>query len=63
MFAVEYIHNTKRQTGADEDDLPWTRMVPRYTTEQAANDQRDWLALDDDGFIYRTVPVANEVGV
>lgn len=62
MFVVEYIHNTKRQQGVDEDDLPWVRMVERYTTEAAANDQRDWLALDEDGFSYRTVPVANDQG-
>lgn len=55
---IEFIHKSRLATGADPEDLEWTRMLTDYESEEAANDNRFWHELEDSAYEYRVREVA-----
>lgn len=60
MFAIEFIRRTELAGGVDWIDARPTRLRHQYVSEELADLEVSWLELEDDGYVYRVVPVQGD---
>lgn len=53
LYYIEYA--TCWQLSAYADDPAWTRYKPGFESEERAENEAAWLALDDSQYMYRIV--------
>jgi hypothetical protein len=58
MFAIEFIRQIEL-AAVDAADAHWTRMLDRYEAGDKAEQEREWLELEGEGYVYRVVEVAS----
>lgn len=59
-FGIEFTRRHALSSGADREDLQWTRLIQTYATEELAEQELRWLELEDDQYVYRVVWRMNE---